>query len=309
MKKKNLTTIKWLLAALILLLGSVYGTDQALRNIALSTSAHSFSQSPFIQFLENIFGMWHPKGYFGDLSNTGPGSAFYHSRSDNTETLNSTMQKMGHSNSGANVSGSLNPNAKFTDASRINSENDRNDGDQIVNAESNSIISAEGSLELNAENNANTNAELNAENPQGNSEANNGETNSELNTNQGTGNNSGSSTDQGSDGFNNSGNSSPGSSGDNSGNASQNSNQANLPTLNTIPSDTEVSQDIAQTNQHNAALEALLASRQQLVVPVQQQAQADKYQNVTTQNIQTPSTNQAPSDIVQKVQSRQLNLH
>jgi len=83
-----------------------------------------------------------------------------------------------------------------------------------------------------------------------------------------------------------------------------------LPTSNPPADDDTANHDIAAQNKNNDALNALLASRSALVLPVQQQAQASKFDTVDVNSLPTaPSSNPAPADIPAKVKSNQVQLH
>ena len=185
----------------------------------------------------------------------------------------------------------------------------------MTNSQDNGVITIIGNPDNPTGDDAGSSAGNNSGNNSANSPGNNPGNNPGTIPASGTGNNPGNEPGNGSaDSSNgNSGNSS----GDNNGNPSGGFSgststfldPANLPTINPIPSNSQISQSIAQQNQQGSSLANIVASRQALVVPVVQQAQATKYQTVDAQNIPAVSTNQAPSDIIQKVQEHQLSLH
>ena len=176
----------------------------------------------------------------------------------------------------------------------INSElNAQNNSDLITG--NNQAINSNLASEINAENNAENSLQSNSENnPQNNSEINSGNT-----LGSGIGSSSG----------NNSGYGPGDNSGNNTGKNTWIVDPSTLPTINPIPSDNQVSQNVAKQNQQNEALASLLAYREALVIPARHQAESTKYQIISTDNLPSATITAPSSDIVEKVKSRQISLH
>jgi len=336
MNKKFRFPVKQLIG-ILLLIAIVYRTDQVTHYMEKHpVSSSVISLDEFLEFLEDFFGVkelnallsnaprfFNPQGQ----NKQGAGQNGY---ADGTNRKNSNSAKWKNLNAQQQAALAERENG-FLNTSSTNALHDSGDNTQgnleagsENNAEFNpalnselakenvSLNSTEGSTEAAAgnnpgqitETNAESNAETNAENSPGSDSGgpSAGTTGSSSSSNSG-----GSSTDNpGGNSGNNPGNTFGGTLGSSSGGSV---NPSDLPTINPIPSDDSVAKTIAQQNQQNTALSTLLATRQALVAPVQQQAQAAKYQTVNTQNIAPPSTNQAPGDIIEKVKLRELSLH
>jgi len=348
MDKRNQLLIKWAIGIVIALVVMVHWTTHQtqsnLQGISASASRASWTDN-FFQFLANIFGTGAPGSLFGQASKVNNGSNQNNPNSlqmggMNTATNSSDMQGSGlaqqnknnRNNSGFDRGNNFESNLddNLRDASDTNaatnagqetgnlSIENADDGSKSL-SENNSEDASGDNSESNSDNNSDINAGTNADQGTGNNSGDNSDANATTNTDQGTGNNSG--NNSGDNSGNNSGGGSGNGSGDNSGNNSGdnsgnnsgsntgNNNQPNLPMINPIPSDNTVAQSIAQQNQQNDAQAALIQSRQELVAPVQQQAQAAKYQPVDPQNITQPSTDQPPADVQEKAMSHQLTLH
>jgi hypothetical protein len=316
MSKKNKLPVTWMLGIIVILIAIVCWTNQAAKNAAGPAGTNISSPNNFFQFLENLFGIG-PQGPYQNKSllpgwghvqdrtsqNVSP-STLTNGNPLNMESAQATASTAGQGLNASEQGSNTENNAENN--SEINPEN---------NAENNSETNAQNSSGLNAENNPENNQGINAENSQEYNQESNAENNSGINAETPPENNSGgnSGTGLGSPLGGNEGNNpqcipqcypecNPGCNADNY-------NQYNLPTLNHIPSDAQVSQSITQQNQANTTLSTLLATRQALVTPVLQQAQALKYQVVNSQDIPAPSTNPPPDDIKAKVQSRQYSFH
>lgn len=315
MKKKNLSVVKWVLGILIFIMAALYSNYRISENALMNNGSKAYVHRTFFQYLENLFGFLNfggssnnnlfnqnnlmlPNGGAQNKTsmNTSPGS-LPNAMGLNTGASQGTKSPAGQGSTAGNTSGiNTANNAQGTMGNALG-------GGLESNTENNSGTNAESNSGTNAENNSGNNTQNNAENNSGNNPTDNTGTSSD----QGTGNQS--SDNSGGNSGENSGNNSGSNSGDNSGNGSGNSNQNNLPTINPIPSDDQVSQSVTNQNQQNDNLAALLAQRQVLVAPVQQQAQASKYQTVNSQNIPAPSTNQPPQDVVAKMKSNQVMFH
>ena len=343
MKKKNTLATKWVLGILILLLAVTYWNSQQTQNrgqgIFPTTASSASSQNNFFQFLGHLIGIQSQnpssgEAYNGSIASPASGrmpqGMLPGQTASNLEALQETNPITGQASNPENpseINAQNNSGSNTEIPSGINAENNaqnnpgNNQGNNTennseINAQSNQEFNAEANPEFNAEASSGINAENNAENNSGNNPQTNAENNAGANAEiSGTGpydNNSGSS------------------SADNSGGSPENgptvapgcvpqcfpqctpecnAKYANLDTINPIPSDTAVSQSVAQQNLQNSALNKLLTTRSALVIPVQQQAQALKYQYIDPSAIPAVSTNSAPADIVQKVKSNQLSLH
>ena len=250
-----------------------------------------------------------------------PGGA----NSANQQNLNSASAYGGSALQGQiiqrNNSSGANVNQETDELAEINAEmkkDDASDDKSDLFGEGNSELNSESNSELNAEsdrgdssgygtdNNSGGNSQLNSDNNPGDNSGGNSENNS--NNNSGSGDNSGGNS--GNNSGDNSGGGAGGNSGNDSGNGSGNNNQNNLPMINHIPSDSSVSKSVALQNQQNNALAAVLATRQALTIPVQQEAQATKYQSTNSSAaIPSPSTDQPPPDVQAKALAHQLTLH
>jgi len=333
MKKKNSLPLKWVLLILLSLTAIVFCTNHISKNIAVSSKSEFHSKNSLLEFLENILGIFNLHFYWGQgyAGNGSPGQnnhsswgwgVFHWGNQQNPNSMNSpnAFQLNGHNSA-------RNQNAAENNQDNNSYANSKNTSDQ--SSESNSEINAQVNSDLNPNNNpnnpsgdgqnngnnSNSSTESGANNPQGNAPM-NADNNSGGNPGAPSGSYAG---DNGGSGNNpgelSGGNSGAAGSGDNagannsSGDATGGSNQPNLQTINPIPTDAQVAASIAAQNQQALALNAILASRQALVAPVQEQAQASKYQTVAAENIPAPSTNTAPADVIQKVQAHQLALH
>jgi len=341
MKKKNTLPIKWMLGILIILVAIVYGTQQ----VSKGTAPYFFNKnrvlspiispiirvlSPIIQFLANMIGIRNQNEPVLPTTPPWRGSTLPSKNPLNVEAPQGTepIAEQGSNTAQKGINAESNPgdlsganaDQKLGNLSETNAEN---------NPGNNSEINSKNNSEPNADQKPGNLSGANAENNPGNISGDHPGANAEQEPGNISGSNSGS----------NSGNTSgaysggcvlgcypgciPGCdpackpsvcnfgniSGSNSGNTSGSMNQSNLPTINPIPTDNTVSQSIAQQNQKNDSLAALVANHQALVVPVQQQAQASKYQTVNSENIPAPSTDQAPTDAVQKMKSNQVMHH
>ncbi len=325
MKKKNLLPIKWMLGILIILTAAVYWTTQQTqsKDHGILPAASSFSsQNNFFQFLANMIGI---RGQSASSSEA--------SKENNIPNQNEPMPTREHVPASGDVSPSTLPSKTASNVEApqgtepiaeqgSNTAQEKNNAGNTpgINAENNSKNTAQINSEYNSESSAGNNQEnnsgINAENNPGANAENNpwnvSETNPENNPGNNSGDNSGNNPGTNADQIPwnlNSGANAENNPGNLSGNNSGNINQSNLPTINPIPSDSAVSQSIAQQNQQSDTLAALIAARQALVVPVQQQAEASKYQTVNSQSIPAPSTDQAPADAVAKMKSNQVMYH
>ena len=332
--KKSTLPVKWMLWALIILVFVAFRTHQLMRDEnrrILSTSTNATSQNSFSKFLADIFGFRSQsslsKGNNG-LSPNNPGfGQIGGTDTDNQQNPNSSSvkNKLGFRGNNALQEGRSSNSGQEDEDSLRNNPSNNSEINSEINAEANTEQGA-GNLaqdnpEVNAENNPQTNSEVNAENNSennainnpGNNPGNNPDNNPGDNSGSGQGNGpgSGSGSGSGSGPGSGSGSGSRSSSGSGSGSGSGggSGNPTILPTLNPIPTDSQVSQSVTQQNKKNDALDALLAARQALVVPVQQEAQITKYQTVDPQNIPAPSTTEPSADLVAKVKARQISLH
>jgi len=337
MKKKNTLPIKWMLGILILLVAVAYWTarqTQSKDQGILPAASNVSSQNNFFQFLANMLG---PQ-YKSILSNQ-------NEPLPTTPTAVLRQQDVGASR----LPNELGLNVKAPQGTGPTAGQGTNSAQRGNNPGNSSEMNTENNSgnnsEINAKNNPENNSGSNSGNTSGNTSGNNSGNTSGNNSGSNSGNNSGGNSGGYSGcvlgcypGCNpgcdpeckpsvcNLGNTSGNASGNNSGNTSGNNsgtnadqvpgnltsgsiNQYNLPTINPIPTDAEVSQSIAQQNQNKDSLAALVANHQALVVSVQQQAEASKYQTVTAQSIPAASTNQAPDDAVQKIKSKQVVYH
>ena len=317
MKKKSSLPIKWILGILVILmtLTTYYSTQQTQgKNHGIwSAASHFISHNSFFQFLENILGIRNSNNLSGEASNENNGLAPNDIKARQLGGLNGSQRL--NLNSLSNANKPTSPESSNTQKANNSGENNSNINSMISSSSSNN---SQDNSELNAENNSEINSNNNTLNNSVSDESNSSINNSDINAGSNSENNFGDNSNNnpqntsGTNSNNNPTDTSGNNSGDNSGNSSGNTNQpnqVNLPTFNPIPTDAQAAQSIAQQDQQEAALAALLASRQALVEPVQEQAQASKYQTVTTQDIPAPSTNQAPAGIIQKVQSHQISLH
>lgn len=93
-------------------------------------------------------------------------------------------------------------------------------------------------------------------------------------------------------------------------NTNTNPNPTNLPpSINPIPSDSEIAQSIALENQRKQMIADLVASYQVLAVQVLESNQASKYQTVTAESIPPVDNTPAPQDVLDKIKSGQLIHH
>jgi hypothetical protein len=341
MKKKNTLLTKWVLGILIILLAVTYWRSQQTQNrgqgIFPTTASSVSSQNNFFQFLGHLIGIHAQGPSSGEGSNGNnvppasgplPQGMLPGKTASNVEALQETNPLAGQAPNPENASeinAENNSESNTEIPSGINAENNSGNN-QGNNAENNSEINAQSNQEFNAE----ANPELNAEVPSGINAENNAENNlgnnPQTNTENAPGANAEISGGIPSENTSESNPASSSSSESGSGNNQAfvpvcvpqcfpqctrecNTKYANLATINPIPSDTAVSQSVAQQNLQNAALDRLLTTRSALVIPVQQQAQALKYQYVDPNAIPAVSTNSAPADIVQKVKANQLSLH
>ncbi len=218
----------------------------------------------------------------------------------------------------ANASGSEATNAgQESGKSAENNSGENSESNAGMNAENNpgsntemNAGSNEENMGSNTETNAEGTAEINGEGPQNNTET-NGESNAENNPGQGADTNPYTPTNVDVSPGGGPGNSCapacqplcrPGCDGSNAW-------QYNLPTINPIPTDSQVSQSINQQYQQSAMLAALIAEYKTLTERVMQAAQAVKYQTVNPDDIKPPDATPAPDDLVQKIRSAQLIQH
>ena len=320
MRIKNKLPIKWMLGIVVILMLMANWTHHVSKRLALHHGSSSTSQNSFVQFLEDLFGLGEPNSSSNNASQKNNMQNGNNQNSGSMKGLNTADQRNPNSTSGDNGSASQrsgrdqgednagnNPETNGENNSELNAD-DSSGNNPDFNAASSSGLNAENNPQDNSGNNPGTNAATNSENPGSNSDNNPGD-NSGGNTGSGPGDNPGGNPGSG-PGDNPGGN--PGSGpGDNPGSpgGGPGGDQPVLPTINPIPSDDAVSQSVAKQNQQNDAAAALIASREALVVPVQQQAQASKYQAVNTQNTPAPSTDLPPADVEAKVQAKQVTFH
>jgi len=311
MKKNEKLPIQWIIGIVVTLILMVHWTNPTSRNLTMYAVTHISSYHNFFQFLTNILGFETTSS----LSSENPkrNNLLMPNNPGLGQMQDASRQGLPYPNAlsaGNPSSMEANSSQKENNASTKLEINDTNNSGK--NALNNPVSNSTNNAETNADKGTGSmdNAELNAENnPQNNSETNstnNADINSQNNSGDNTGYYSGNGPNNSSG--DNTGNNSGGSSDNNSG-ASHQSNQPILPTINPIPSNNQVSQSIAQQNQNINSLTALVASRQTLVIPVQQQAQMTKYQTINAQDIPPVSSSQAPSDVQQKIQSHQLTFH
>jgi hypothetical protein len=332
MSNKNQIPIKWILIILFSLMAISYCTHRASKYFAMHASSHT-SSANFLEFISYMLGMDNAMDsaqnaakdkQTGNNQNGKSSGAF---NTANGQDLNLASSESGtgtsgqissqEKNNGGNAQGN-NPNNNLKQStddasdnnadknSNLNSENNPENNQENNpnynsetgangNTDSNTEVNSEAGSGNNPNNNSVSNPDANAENPENNSD-NNSENNPGGNSGSTPGNNPGSNPNSGGgDGT------TPG------GNPA--SNQPTYPTINPIPSDNAVSQNIAKQNQQGDAVASLLASREALVAPVQEQAQATKYQTTTSSTIPTPNTDEPPPDVKAKALAHQLTLH
>jgi len=318
MKKKNQLPIKWIIGIVIALIVAVQWSHHASTNDSSPASSHISSQNDFFQFMASLFGMGGPNASSGEAAKGHNASNQNSLNSPQTGGLNSADQQDQNSMNDASGSAMQGSAASQQGNHGENNSGGSSEGNSEMNAEDSSANNSENNSGLNAENTSSNNPASNsesnadqeqgnlAENPPANSDNNSGNNsgnssndNSENNPDQGTGNNP---TDNSGGSGNNPG-------GNSGGNAPGSPNQNSFPVINPIPSDDTATQSIAQQNQHADALAAELSSRQALVAPVVQQAQATKYQSPTYNDIPTPTTTSPSADTIAKVQSKQYSFH
>ncbi|MBF0570982.1 MAG: hypothetical protein HQL12_03830 [Candidatus Omnitrophica bacterium] len=317
MNKKNKLPIIGMIGIILVLMSAFYWGHQTSKNVTTSTVSNVSSTDNLFQFLLNIIGIGNHRTSAGGTSsgtNTSNqnnpvfGSTLPGKNPLNGQALQGTTEQGANTAQGKN-SPENNPEINGANHSGIDIENNSEttktnnpDDNATYNTEYNSEINSESGMGTDLGNNINNSAEnntgTNAENNSGNNSEVNSATNLITNSENTAGDNSGNTPGD------NSGDNSGSNSGGNSGSNTGNSNQSNLPTINPIPSNSKVSQSIARQNQQNDTLAAMLAAREALVIPVQQQAQATKYQTVTSQSIPPVSTTPAPADVVEKVKSK-----
>ncbi len=324
MNKKNQLLIKWIVGTAIVLTTVGYGTYKTSEYMAMPTASRVSLQNNFLQFLAYWIGIRNPdisfqennlsdqnNPDFGQTKNAGGGNQ----QNPKTAANTSASQK---NNPGNNPQETAESNTKsnnknnLENRSEISAENNPESTAEYnaeSNIENNSEISTENNpgsnAEYNAESNIENNSEISTENNPGSNAEYNAESGIENNSEISTENNPGSNAEYNAEG--NTGNNPGNNPGNNSGTG--NIDQTNLPTINPIPTDTEVSQTIASQNKQRYTLSALLAAHQALAAKVMQQAEATKYQTVTTQNIPAVSTNQPPADVVAKIKSTEIVHH
>jgi len=290
MNKKKQSPSKGMLIIVFILMFIAFRTHQIAvqeKNQGIS-SDHYSSPHNFFQYLADLVGL-------GGFSSSSHGASNGNGPlSGQLGGINSAHQ---HNQDNLSVTG-----AAGIDGSDSGQQTNAADDSLGMNAEKNAEIMAANGSQNNAEDNpdnVNNNPGNNPDNNADNNSGDNSGTNAAMPSGNGLGNNSGGGPGDNTGGG--PGDNPGGNSGSNSGGSA-----SNLPTLNPIPSDNTVSPDIAQQNQQNASLASILAARQALVVPVQEQAQASKYQTVSSENIPAVSTNQVPSDLIEKVKSNQV---
>jgi len=331
-----------LIIGIIVLIVVIYRTHQVTQYMEYSTRTGAASSNSFVEFLQDFFGLG-PQGFFlntGASSSHGqnqnkmnPGQSGSSDEGNQSDINPQTGQR--YASGSGEGSGSQKDNTSSGSPTMAapgnsdespNSRQSNNGNNASIDFGSNAEINAQNNTELNSQMNTETNSETNSEILSGGGDVNNSENNAENNGTNNQGNNSENNAQNNAANNPNgpSGDATGGSSGDNSGdggsgsgdnsNNNQNSpsnlpNPATLPTINPIPSDSSVGQSISTQNQQGESIAQELASRQAQVTPVQQQAQASKYQTISYQNIPTPSTAPTPSDIMAKVQSKQYSFH
>jgi hypothetical protein len=82
-----------------------------------------------------------------------------------------------------------------------------------------------------------------------------------------------------------------------------------LPVINPVPSNADITQSVAQQDQQNQQLAALVAANQALTFQVMQSAESTMYQTVDPSTIGAPDSTPAPQDMVDKIKSAQLIQH
>ena len=331
MNKKR-SPLKWILGISIVLIALGLWTIQQTQNPdrGLSSRASIISSSNnFFQFLENLFGIRnHGNSASGLLTNQGQSPAS--GKTSSGTLLNNSTSKL-------KINQGITSNSDQDNNIATNAENNL-----IINSENNQTINpgniTENSIESNSElnpNNTGSNADNNGnDNPDNNNPSNNADTN--------PADNNGNNPDTNLSG--NSGAASdfnkgcamgcfpgcipgcdpecvPGcSTGLISGNDQTHQNQApsnqtnlpnqtirpNLPTINAIPTDTQIAQNVAQKNQANYMLAQLTASNQALADNARKAAQ---FELNDPSKIKPVDTTPAPSDIVDKIKSAQLIQH
>jgi len=318
MNKKNKLPIKWMFGIIIILIAIACWTTQQAQNknqAMGSATSNFFSQNNFLQFLGHLIGLQN-------LGNSSGGP--FNANTSSTQGSNASPQGGNEWNNAGNTLGGNNSSGAGKNAGGTGANTEgitgTNAGQETGNIEGynaeqvtgnfleNTVSNETGNIEsnpseINAENNPTSNTETSTNQETENPSEMNAENNPGANAETSQGNSFGGNL--GNNSGNNSGNPSEG----NSGNSLGSLNAPNLPTINPILPNDVVSQNIAQQNQQTAALAAILKTRQALVAPVIQQAQASKYQTVTAQDIPAPSINPPSSDIVAKVKANQLSLH
>ena len=321
MKNKNRSRLKWALGAILLLMAIPLANPQFLNHLRLPTLTELSRPGRFMDYLENLFNM-----YFHSATTD------LNAVETELNTINQLLQTWGHvPRKSGYVSPSAVPsvvglNAKATQGNNPTAQQASNPS-QTENTletpntpDTNATNNAETNTDTNAANNASSNAEQsiestgagsqgdntqsnngnNADNNAANNPAGNTELNATIGSGEGSSNNGTGAATSGSD------QGTGGSSNNNSGSGSA----SDLPTINPIPTDDQAATSIAKQNQQNDSLTAELARRQALITPVQEQAQANKYQTIPpTTSIPTPSANPPPSDTAAKVQSKQYSFH
>ena len=307
MNKKNRSLLKWALGAMLILALIPLANPQLLKNLHMPTASDLSSPGRFLSYLEDFFSL-----YFNSVSsditsvelnlnallNLGhvPGEAGYVSPS----TLPADAGLNGKASQGNNPS--ANQGANQEPNSLANSANNTNPEPATINSESNISTNSEtGSSAPSGDMNA------------GNGSQNNSANNSPGNSDQGAGNQPGTSSgdNSGSNLASGSGtNQGAGNSGDNNpNNSSGPSNPNNLPTINPIPSDDTVSQSITQQNNQRDSMAELLAKRQALIAPIQEEAQNSKYQPVTAPSAPDPNAATVSADILEKFKSHKITIN
>ena len=313
MKNKNSLLIKWILAIVVLIV-IVFRTQQVSTYMATLPSSNISSSYTLFEFMEMFFGIGHPGALFNARSKQTADQNPYvsilgkegYGNGSNQGGLNSTGDNSLSESQGSNTY------RKINGGSNNSANADNNLESTIGNAEGASAGSNQGTNEqnneeINSENNAQYNSENPSENGSGNSSdnpsQNNSENNAQMNAQNNLNNNSGPTS--GGNSGNGSGNNSGGSSTDNSGSGPSTATGNNYPTINPIPSDDTATQNIAKQNQQNITLATLLAARQALIAPIQEQAQTSKYQPVTSQSNPDTSTPMSP-DTLAKIKSNKI---
>lgn len=91
-------------------------------------------------------------------------------------------------------------------------------------------------------------------------------------------------------------------------NQSNNTNSA-ANSINPIRTNTEILQAIEQLNENRDKINSVLTANAMITAQIRQQAQAGKFQTVTSQSIPGPNTDPAPADLLEKLKSNQLMHH